>query len=69
VYESYLKALQPGEIPEVLTVAKESHALRSIMMVVDNKEEIESIIDPGSQIIAMSEEVCHDLAQIYDPSI
>ena len=68
-YEIYLKTLQPGEIPEPLIVAKESHALRSIMMVVDNKEEIESIVDPGSQIIAMSEEVCHDLGLIYDPGI
>ena len=27
------------------------------------------IVDPGSQIIAMSEAVCHDLALIYDPTI
>ena len=39
------------------------------MMVVDGKEEIESIIDPGSQIVTMSEEVCHNLGQIYDPEI
>jgi len=36
---------------------------------VDNQESVESIIDPGSQIIAMSEAVCHDLGIIYDPSI
>jgi metal-sulfur cluster biosynthetic enzyme len=39
------------------------------MMVIDGKEEIESIIDPGSQIVAMSEKVCHNLGQIYDPDI
>jgi hypothetical protein len=38
-------------------------------MVIDNKEEIEGIIDPGSQIIAMSEGICHDLGLIYNPTI
>jgi hypothetical protein len=35
-------------------------------MVVDNKEEVEGIIDPRSQIIAMSEAVCHDIGLMYD---
>jgi hypothetical protein len=39
------------------------------MMVIDNREEVEGIIDPGSQIIAMSEAVCHDIGLAYDPSI
>jgi hypothetical protein len=30
---------------------------------------VESIIDPGSQIVAMSEEVCMELGLIYDPTI
>ncbi|OBZ76104.1 hypothetical protein A0H81_03920 [Grifola frondosa] len=68
-YETYLRGLKPGETPEVLTVAKESHALRSINGLVDNKEDVEGIIDPGSQIISMSEEVCHALGLIYDPTI
>jgi hypothetical protein len=38
-------------------------------MVVDNREEVEGIIDPGSQIIAMSEAVCHDIGLAYDLSI
>jgi hypothetical protein len=38
-------------------------------MVVDNREEVESIIDLGSQIIAMSKAVCHDIGLAYDPSI
>jgi hypothetical protein len=38
-------------------------------MVIDNREEVESIIDPGSQIIAMSEAVFHDIDLAYDPSI
>jgi hypothetical protein len=39
------------------------------MMVINNREEVEDIIDPGSQIIAMSEAVCHDIGLAYDPSI
>ncbi|OBZ73256.1 hypothetical protein A0H81_06725, partial [Grifola frondosa] len=46
----------PDPYETVLTVAKESHALRSINGLVDNKEDVEGIIDPGSQIISMSEE-------------
>ena len=30
---------------------------------------MECIVDPGSQIIAMSEAVCHNLALIYNPTI
>jgi hypothetical protein len=58
-----------GEKPIHLNVAQESHTLWSIMMVIINKEEVEGIIDPGSQIIAMSEAVCHDIGLAYDPSI
>jgi hypothetical protein len=38
-------------------------------MVADNKEEVEGIIDPMSQIIAMLEEVFHDIGLMYDLSI
>jgi hypothetical protein len=47
VYETYINGLAPGERP-ILNVAQELHALRLIMMVVNNKEEVEGIIDPGS---------------------
>lgn len=50
-------------------MAKESLSLWAIEMLVDNKEMIECIVDPGSQIIAMSEEVCHDLGLMYDMTI
>jgi hypothetical protein len=69
VYETYINSLAPGERPIPLNVAQESHALRSITLVVDNREEVEGIIDPGSQIIAMSEAVCHDISLAYDLSI
>jgi hypothetical protein len=69
VYETYINSLALGERPIPLNVAQESHALQSIMMVVDNREEVEGIIDPGSQIIAMSEAICHDIGLVYNPSI
>jgi hypothetical protein len=68
-YETYLKELPPHEKPKVVTVAKESHALRSIKIVVNNSLKVEGILDPGCQIIAMSEEVCHALGLCYDPTI
>jgi hypothetical protein len=69
VYETYINSLAPGERSIPLNVAQESHALQLITMVVDNREKVEGIIDPGSQIIAMSEAVCHDISLAYDPSI
>jgi hypothetical protein len=69
IYETYLKSLAPGQHAEELTVARESHALRSLMIMVDNQEKIEAIIYPGSQIIAMSDAVCHNLGLQYDPMI
>jgi hypothetical protein len=69
IYETYLKNLPQGQQPCELMVTKESHALRSIIMVVDNQEQVETIIDPGSQIIAMADSVCHELGLIYDPTI
>ncbi|EIW51292.1 uncharacterized protein TRAVEDRAFT_137632 [Trametes versicolor FP-101664 SS1] len=68
-YEVYLRRLAPGNDPRELRVAKESHALRSVVGLVDNKEWVEAIIDPGSQIVAMSEHVCNALALPYDPTI
>ena len=68
-YETYLKSLQPGQVPQPLIVAKESSALRSIVPLVDHQQEVECVIDPGSQVIAMSEGICNELALIYDPEI
>jgi hypothetical protein len=70
-FDTYVNGLPPGEIPDPdrLTVAKDSHALRCLPMTVNHCETIDSVVDPGSQIIAMSEAVCHTLAAAYDPTI
>src|SRR6266568_8633327 len=36
-------------------------------MLIDNKEEIECMVDPGSMIVAMSDSVSHELGITYDP--
>ncbi|KAF8229351.1 hypothetical protein L208DRAFT_1482185, partial [Tricholoma matsutake] len=68
-YETYINSLRPGDIPEPFIVAKESHAIRSVIINVNGRNPVESVVDPGSLIIAMSEEVCHELSLAYDPSI
>ncbi|KAG6874537.1 hypothetical protein C0992_007582, partial [Termitomyces sp. T32_za158] len=67
--ETYLKSLSPGEEPAILTVAKDSHAIRSIMVTIDSCQEVEAIVDSGSQIISMSTEIANELGISYDPGI
>jgi len=69
--EQYYRTLGKGEEPDpdIIQVAKESSALRSILPLVDNHLKVEAILDPGCQIVAMSEDVCHELALPYDPTI
>jgi len=54
---------------DVIRVGKESGALCAVWPVVANREEVECIIDPGSQIVAMSEAVSTRLGLSYNPLI
>jgi hypothetical protein len=69
--DEYYKTLRDGESPDPdqIVVAKESSALRSIIPLVNNCLKVEAILDPGCQIVAMSEDVCHELALPYDPTV
>jgi hypothetical protein len=69
--EIYLNSLAPGETPHIdrLTVAKESTAIRSVFALVDTSQKKECTVDPGCQVIAMSETTCHSLTLAYDPRI
>lgn len=69
--ERYYRSLPPGQAPDpsFLIIAKESSAVRSIFAVVDNVQRTECILDPGCQIVAMAEDMCIELALVYDPSI
>jgi hypothetical protein len=69
--ETYYNSLEPGEQPDLdrLTVAKESTAIRSIHALVDTSQKKECTVDPGCQVVAMSEATCHSLSLVYDPRI
>jgi hypothetical protein len=70
-FDEYYRTLPVGQAPDKskLVVAKELYALRAVVPLVNNHLKVESILDPGCQIIAMSEDVCHELALAYNPSI
>ena len=70
-YEAYLREnasnINPND-PNTVIAAKSS-ALCTILLMVDGQDKVEAILDPGCQIVAMSEEVCNALALHYDPII
>jgi hypothetical protein len=68
-YETYLNALGPSDEPKAFVVAKESNSIRSVVMDINGKDSIESVVDGGSAIITMAEAVCHELALCYDPAV
>ncbi|KAG6875242.1 hypothetical protein C0992_004590 [Termitomyces sp. T32_za158] len=67
--ETYFKLLAPEDKCAMLTITQDSQEIRSIMLTVDNKSEVEAIVDSGSQIISMSADVANKLGIIYDPTI
>ena len=68
-YKIYLWTLGPGEDRRTLLVARESHALRAVNRLVNRRMAVECIVNPGCQIIAMLEEICHELGLSYNPMI
>src|SRR6202789_1859252 len=65
----YLNALAPGEKPKPVIVAAESHALRTLYPLINGVGEVESLLDPGSQIVSMSKAVAAMLQVTWDPDI
>ena len=65
----YLSALKPGEQPKPVVVAAESHALRAVYPLINGVGEVESLLDPGSQIVSMSRDVATTLQVTWDPDI
>jgi hypothetical protein len=68
-YEAYLRAHVNDTVEKSIIVAAESNALRAILPTIEGKEKVEAILDPGCQIVAMSEEISNALALPYDPTI
>ncbi len=46
-YNAYLKHVHNDDEPEQLMVMKDSHALCSIVALVNNKERVVAVLDPG----------------------
>ncbi|KAG6870621.1 hypothetical protein C0995_011673, partial [Termitomyces sp. Mi166 len=59
----------PPEHHASLCITKDTDLLRAIMAVIDGKEEVECIVDSGSQIVSMLEEIAHHLGLVYDPMV
>jgi hypothetical protein len=68
-YKTYLNALGPSDEPEPFVVMKESNSIRLVVMDINRKDSVESVVDGGSAIITMAKAVCHELALCYDPAI
>ena len=68
-YKVYLHAMLDDCSIDFLTIAKESSTLHTILLLFNHNKYVESIIDPGSQVVTMSEAACHALMLIYDPCI
>ena len=68
-YEVYLCTAPEDRGSNCLTFAKESSALCTILPLINHNQYVELVLDPGSQVITMSEAMCHALALIYDPHI
>ena len=70
-YETYLCEHIGGFNPNNLNaiIAAEFNMLWAILLVVDGQDKVKAILDPGCQIVAMSEKVCNTLTLHYDPTI
>lgn len=69
VQDPYEARLKKGEKIGPLKYVAESIALQSILPIMDHQLKIECIIDPGSQVISMSEAICHCLGLTYDLTV
>jgi hypothetical protein len=69
LYETYLNALGPSDEPESFVIAKGLNLIRLVIMDINGKDSMESIINGGSAIVVMAEAVCHKLALCYDPAV
>ena len=70
-YKAYLhtQAIGANLDKSEITVTTESSSLHTILPIIDRQERVEAILDPGCQIVAMSEQVSIAYALCYDPTI
>jgi hypothetical protein len=67
--ETYFSTEHKDQQDQPVLVAAESNALHAILPIIDGQDKIEAILNPGCQIMAMSEEIANALALSYDPTI
>lgn len=60
---------KPEKDQDNIVVAKDSYSLRAVRPLVDNSTYIKCILDPGCQIVAMSQETAHRLGLSYNPKV
>ena len=69
-YEAFLRSrLTTSSSNEDIKVTMESNSLHAILPTVVEQEQVEAILDPGCQIVAMSKEVWIALGIVYDPNV
>lgn len=68
-YEAYLAGLDESDDRKLLVVASDNHAIRSMNCNINDREPVECLLDPGSQIVSMSEAYAGRLRLSWDPSI
>ena len=68
-YKVYFCTTLEDHSSDCLTITKESSALHTILLLINHNQYVESVLNPGSQVITMLEAMCHALALIYDPRI
>ena len=61
--------VETSKVPEAVMVAQDSSSLRCIWPMVTNHCQVESILDLGCQIAAMSEAVAVKVGLIYHPTV
>jgi hypothetical protein len=65
----YYSTLAPNQAPKQIYAAVESANLRVLFPVLEGKEKLESVVDPGSEIVSMAKRVAERLGLSWDPDI
>lgn len=68
-YLQYLSELRSDEAPRQVYVANDSASLRVVFPLVNGREQVESVIDSGSQIVSMALGEARKLDIAFDPDV
>lgn len=68
-YLQYLSELRSDEAPRQVYVANDSASLRVVFPLVNGREQVESVIDSGSQIVSMALGEARKLDIVFEPNL